>query len=91
MHKLHGLDSKPIGVYSNDDLNQYYVLTDTLNMFTYNKKSLIMERKGDFKFAINTLYLKQTLEYLQSKNDCYKIAKNDHNVLEFEYFERIFK
>jgi hypothetical protein len=58
MHKLHGLDSKPIGIYTNDEQNQYYVITDTLNMFVFNKKSLVMERKGDFKFAVSVLFLK---------------------------------
>lgn len=33
-------------------------------MFMFNKKSFILERKGDFKFAMDVLFLKETIEYL---------------------------
>lgn len=86
------MDSKAIGVYSNDELSQYYILTDKLNFFIFNKKSLILERRADFKFAISALYIKETVEYLITKNECFKLAiKSDHNVYDYEAFERIFR
>lgn len=92
MTKLHGIDAKAIGVYSNDELNQYYVLTENLNFFIFNKNSCILERKADYKFAINSLLIKETYEHLLNKNDSLRFAaKGDHNVFEYESFERIFK
>lgn len=58
------MDSKAVGVYSNDELNQYYILTENLNFYIYNRKSHILERKCDFKYAINSLYIRETVEYL---------------------------
>jgi hypothetical protein len=41
---------------------------------------------------MNALYIKETVEYLISKNECFKIAaKTDHNVFDYESFERIFR
>ncbi|CDW82512.1 wd g-beta repeat-containing protein [Stylonychia lemnae] len=92
LNKLQGMDSKAVGVYSNDELNQYYILTEKLNFYIYNRKSHILERKCDFKYAINSLYIKETVEYLVSKNECFKLAtKSDHNVFDYESFERIFR
>lgn len=64
MHKLHGLDKPALGVYSNEEMNQYYVLTESLHMFVYNKKSFVLERKADFKFALNVLMINETMEHL---------------------------
>lgn len=73
-------------------MNQYYVLTDKLNFFIYNKKSCILERRADFKFALNSLYIRETLEYLLQKNESLRYAsKKDQTVFEYESFERIFK
>lgn len=92
LQKLHGLDSKAIGVYLNEELSQYYVLTEKLNIFVYNKKSMVLERRADFKFAMNILYIKEAVEYLLTKNDSLKMASNsDHSVFEYETFERIFR
>jgi len=92
INKLQGLESKAIGVYSNEEMNQYYVLTEKLNFFIFNKKSHMLERKCDFKYAMSALYIKETVEYLISKNECFKMAaKTDHNVFDYESFERIFR
>lgn len=92
MNKLHGMDSKAIGVYQNDEMNQYYVLTENLSFYIFNKTSYILERKADYKFAINSLLIRETYEHLINKNESLKLAaKGDQNVFEYESFEKIFK
>jgi hypothetical protein len=61
-------------------------------MYIYNKKSNVLERKADYKFAINALMIRETVEYLATKNEGFKLAsKGDHSVFDFESFERIFR
>jgi hypothetical protein len=91
MNKLHYLDSPAIGVYANDELNQYFVLCESLNLFIFNKKSLVLERKADFKFALSALMINEIIEYLQTKNESFKLAKNGQSPMEFDTFEKIFK
>jgi hypothetical protein len=92
MTKLTGLDSQAIGVYSDEEQQQYYVLSDNLNFYVYNKKSLYMERRLDFNFAINVLLIKETYEMLQQKNDGFKMAtKENYNIFEYDIFEKVFK
>eukprot|EP00347_Sterkiella_histriomuscorum_P013779 403363397 len=93
LHKLHGIDSKAIGVYSNEELSQYYVLTEKMmNIFVYNKKSLVLERKSDYKFAMSVLFIREAVEYLLSKNESIRQAtSSDHNLFEYESFELLFR
>jgi hypothetical protein len=64
MNKLTYLDSPAIGIYANDELNQFFVICESLNIFIFNRKSLVLERKADFKFALNALMVNETIEYL---------------------------
>lgn len=74
MMKLTGLDTECIGIYTNEILQQYYILTESLNFFIFNKKSNTLERRADFRYALNILMIKETVEYLISKNEGFKIA-----------------
>lgn len=90
--KLTGMDSKAIGVYSDEEQNQLYVLSETLNFYVYNQKSLLLLRKLDFHQAINVLLIRETLELLQAKNDGFKLAsKGESNIFEYEIFEKVFR
>jgi hypothetical protein len=92
MTKLCGLDSEAIGIYTDDVLGQYFILTNNLNFYIFNKRSNILERRADFRYAMNILMIKETVEYLISKNEGFRIAaKGDQNIFEFEIFEKIFK
>ena len=52
----------------------------------------MLERKADYKFAMNALLIKEAVEYLLSKNDSIKMATNsDHSVFDYDYFERTFR
>ena len=61
-------------------------------MFVFNKKSLLLERRADFKFALSALFIRESVEYLLSKNESLRISANcDHSVFEYESFERVFR
>jgi len=49
------MDSETIGAYQDEDLSQVYFLTEKLTFYAFNKHSLALERKSDYKYAINTL------------------------------------
>lgn len=62
-----------------------------MSMFIYNKKSLVLERRADFRFASQVLMVQETMDYLSSRNDSFRLALSGQNVLEFDSFEKIFK
>ena len=52
-----------------------------------------MERKCDYRHALNVLMVKETVDYLVQKNEGFKVAAkgSEQNIFEFETFEKIFK
>lgn len=92
MQRIHGLDSEAIGVYVNEELNQYYVLTEKLSIFVYNRNSLALERKSDFHYALNVLSINELLESLRKENECFRFLMGSNgtsSVQEYEFFERV--
>ena len=94
--KLHGLDSLAIGVYLSQELSHYYVLTDSLQLFVYSKKSLVLERKADFKYAMSVLLIREAVDFLLIKNESVRLAcactsTSDSSVFEYETFEKVFR
>ena len=54
--KISGLDSNPIAVYEDVLQNIVHVITDkNVNVFTYNKRSKILQRKSNYQFAQSIL------------------------------------
>jgi len=41
-------DSEAIGIYEDEDQQLLYILSNTLNIFVFNKLSQSLIRKGDF-------------------------------------------
>jgi hypothetical protein len=78
MHKFIFLDSEVIGVYQDDELQQIYFLTEKLSFYAYNAKSWTLERKADYKYAINVLQIKETIDYLLHNVDTFRM-KSKHD------------
>lgn len=94
--KLHGLDSPAIGVYLNQELSHFYVLTEKLSLYVYSRKSLVLERKADFKFAMDVLFIREAVDFLLIKNEsvrlaCTSASSSDASVFDYETFERVFR
>ena len=58
------MDSETIGAYQDEDLSQVYFLTEKLTFYAFNKHSLALERKSDYKYAINTLQIAESVDYI---------------------------
>ena len=87
-------ESEILGIYSDTNLNLYYVLTQTASkkivLYVYNSKSCILLRRVDQRYALDILHIRDTLEQIVTHNEGLKIAARGHSLFDFDTFSTTF-
>lgn len=68
------------------------IITDDMMMSLFNKRTKMLTRKVEFTFALESLLIEDTMNFVLKKNEALKILmRNNDKIFDFKVFEKVFR